>query len=195
MSTVTRRGGVQMLDGETMFLTVVAGVLFLAVGVFVCSAQLGAKLAGWHRRKVPVDPIKLIEALHSHRLTWPPYANRRRRGEHLADRRLRRARLAGFHPRYRAYRSLGTVHGSWPVDRTVDRRCHLSEVQVIRPAVTGLLIATAACGGTKLYMDFESCCLDIWGMRAGRRRRELCRRSWLRPARCSRHQTSATSSI
>ena len=37
MSTVTRRAGAQMVDGEMVFASAVVGVLFVSVGIFVYS--------------------------------------------------------------------------------------------------------------------------------------------------------------
>ena len=143
-------------------------MLFVGVGIFVYSAQLGAKLAGSHR-KVPVNPIKLIEALHAPSAGVAAVRNRDRRGEHPAARQLRRCSAgwrgpAGTGHIDRSARHMGRGRSIAPLTAKVTSRKSRS----FGLKSPGLEIATAINGGTKLYMDFESCCLDIWGMRRGK---------------------------
>lgn len=167
MSTVTRRAGAQMVDGEMVFASAVVGVLFVSVGIFVYSAQLGAKLAGSHRQ-VPVNPVKLIEALHRHQLTWPPQATAIAAVSTLL---LVSCTLFGW---------LVWTRRTGHIDRSARHMGRGPSIAPLTAKVTsrksrsfglkspGLEIATAIAGGTRLYMDFESCCLDIWGMRRGK---------------------------
>lgn len=167
MSTVNRRARGGMIDGEGILVGGGVGLLVVALGIFVVSEILGERLAGSHR-KVPVNPFKLIKALSKHQLTWTPYATAT-------------AAILTL--------TILVLGGAWywwwaRADGHIDRSArHMGRGRTIAPLTEkvsarksksfgltspGLPIGRSVCGGVPLFMDYESCAVDIWGPRRGK---------------------------
>lgn len=167
MSSVSRRGGGQMADAEALFFSAVCAAVCAGFGIFELALILGEKLAG-DRDKIPANPVKLIEALAKHRVSWTAYATAIASVLAL----LMIALIIGAWWWYvrsgghidRAARYMGRGRSIAPLTAKVTSR----KSQAFGLKSPGLLIATAVAGGGRLYLDFESCCLDIWGMRRGK---------------------------
>lgn len=167
MSSVSRRGSGQLANGEAFFVSAVCGVLGATAASFELAVILGERLAG-DPRKVPANPVKLVAALATHRVNWTVYAT-------VIAALLSAAVLgmcgwlwwwfarSGGHID-RAAKYMGRGRSIAPLTARVTSR----KSATFGLKSPGLLIATAITGGVRLYLDFESCCVDIWGMRRGK---------------------------
>jgi len=168
MSSVSRRGGgAQMAGAEALLFSAVCAVVCAAFGIFDVALVLGEKLTR-DRHNVSANPVKLIGELLKHQVSWTTYATAI--AAVLAALTIALvssawwwyARSAGHIDR--AARYMGRGRSIAPLTAKVTSQ----KSKAFGLESPGLLIATAIAGGVKLYLDFESCCLDIWGMRRGK---------------------------
>ena len=167
MSTVNRRARGGMIDGEGILVGGAVAVLVVGLGVFVVSEILGEKLVGSHR-KVPANPFKLIKALSKHQLSWPVYAS-----EIAALMTVTVVALCGVWFWWwqrtdghidRSARHMGRGRTIAPLTKKMSAR----KSKAFGLTSPGLPIGRSAFGGVPLFMDYESCAVDIWGPRRGK---------------------------